>query len=241
MTDGHNVTLGHKARKAEMGIPDRKQREKEERRSQILRKAKELILDRGVDSLSMQEIADGVELSKAALYLYFPGKEAILSAILEEAALAFMAFAQARTTPGSSGIEAIHSLWKGFLDFYGDSEDIFVLTGIQRALSPGYPVQGFAGEGGRPLESLASFIAAYLERGMADGTIMAGMDPKKSADIVVMIATSIIDQAARLPRLARNTARIQELLRDALEIVLRGFAGPKAPPSALRLGGPDQR
>ena len=56
-----------------MGIADRKQREKEERRTLILKKAKELILERGVDFLSMQEIADSAELSKAALYLYFPG------------------------------------------------------------------------------------------------------------------------------------------------------------------------
>jgi AcrR family transcriptional regulator len=221
-----------------MGIADRKQREKEERRTLILKRAKDLILERGVDSLSMQEIADSAELSKATLYLYFPGKEAILAAILEEAARTFIDYAQERTSPEASGIEAIHSLWKGFLDFYGESEDIFILTGINRSVNPGFPIGGFNDTGEAPMQSLLAFIAAYLEKGISDGTIMEGIDPVKSAKIIVMVATSIIDQAARLPRQARDAKKIQEILRETLEIILRGFAGPAAPPEALRLGSP---
>ena len=78
-----------------MGIAERKTREKEERRKLILDVAKELILARGIPAISMQDIADAAELSKATLYLYFQSKEAILTEILESSASAFIAFAPA--------------------------------------------------------------------------------------------------------------------------------------------------
>ncbi|MCK7483977.1 MAG: TetR/AcrR family transcriptional regulator [Candidatus Moduliflexus flocculans] len=119
-----------------MGIQERKNREKEERRALILSKAKELILEHGIDALSMQEIADGTELSKATLYLYFQSKEAILKEILAESAIGLRGVRGVPDLPESSGIEALRTLWASYLSLYGDSHEVFVLTGINNFLEP---------------------------------------------------------------------------------------------------------
>ena len=64
-----------------MTTEDRRQREREQRRQQILRSARDIILEQGYDQTSMQEIADHAELSKGTLYLYFDNKDALFLAI----------------------------------------------------------------------------------------------------------------------------------------------------------------
>lgn len=58
-----------------MAIQDRKEREKLQRRNSIIEAAEELFSDKGFDEITMQEISERAELSKATLYLYFKSKE----------------------------------------------------------------------------------------------------------------------------------------------------------------------
>ena len=65
-----------------MSIADRKEREKEQRRNDILAAAEKLFFSRGYDNVSMDDIAREVELNKATLYLYFKNKEALFFTIV---------------------------------------------------------------------------------------------------------------------------------------------------------------
>lgn len=58
-----------------MGIKERRKREKEHRRYEILKAAKTLFFEQGFFATSMNQIAKAVELSKGTLYLYFTNKE----------------------------------------------------------------------------------------------------------------------------------------------------------------------
>lgn len=58
-----------------MGIYERKQREKERRRQEILGAARDVFSAKGFNSATMEEIASKAELSPGTLYLYFKNKE----------------------------------------------------------------------------------------------------------------------------------------------------------------------
>jgi len=58
-----------------MGILERKQREKDRRRQEILGAAREVFSAKGFNSATMEEIASKAELSPGTLYLYFKNKE----------------------------------------------------------------------------------------------------------------------------------------------------------------------
>jgi TetR/AcrR family transcriptional regulator len=60
-----------------MGILERKEREKEMRRQQILDTAERLFLEKGIETTTMEEIAQVCEISRGTLYLYFKAKEEI--------------------------------------------------------------------------------------------------------------------------------------------------------------------
>jgi AcrR family transcriptional regulator len=58
-----------------MGILERKGREKEARKEEIIRAAQNVFNSKGLQEATMDEIADVAELSKGTLYLYFKSKE----------------------------------------------------------------------------------------------------------------------------------------------------------------------
>ncbi len=64
-----------------MGIQERKQREKERRRQQILIAAKRVFAQKGISKATMEDIATEAELSPGTLYLYFRNKDELFSSL----------------------------------------------------------------------------------------------------------------------------------------------------------------
>jgi TetR/AcrR family transcriptional regulator len=58
-----------------LGIHERKEREKEQRREDILDAAQRVFFEKGLATATMDEIAETAELSKGTLYLYYKSKE----------------------------------------------------------------------------------------------------------------------------------------------------------------------
>jgi len=61
-----------------MSIADRKAREKEALKSLILKGAKKLFLERGIEQTTIRNIADEIDYSVGTVYVYFKDKNAIL-------------------------------------------------------------------------------------------------------------------------------------------------------------------
>ena len=64
-----------------MSIQERKKREKEIRRQQILAAAKKLISRKGFNKTTMGDIAAEAELSPGTLYIYFKNKEELFTSL----------------------------------------------------------------------------------------------------------------------------------------------------------------
>jgi AcrR family transcriptional regulator len=64
-----------------MGIQERKEREKERRRQQIIVAAKRVFSNKGFNKTTMEDIAKESELSPGTLYLYFKNKEELYASL----------------------------------------------------------------------------------------------------------------------------------------------------------------
>ncbi|VEN75426.1 TetR family transcriptional regulator [Candidatus Desulfarcum epimagneticum] len=64
-----------------MGIQERKQREKERRRQQIIIGAKKVFSEKGFNKATIEDIAAEAELSPGTLYLYFKNKEELYASL----------------------------------------------------------------------------------------------------------------------------------------------------------------
>ncbi|MFZ7126210.1 MAG: TetR/AcrR family transcriptional regulator [Desulfobacterales bacterium] len=65
----------------DMGIQERKQREKERRRQQIMVAAKRVFSEKGYEKSTMEDIAKEAELSPGTLYLYFKSKDELYASL----------------------------------------------------------------------------------------------------------------------------------------------------------------
>lgn len=62
-----------------MGVLERREREKQELRQQILDTARALFAREGYESVTMRKIAEAIEYSPTAIYLYFKDKEQLIN------------------------------------------------------------------------------------------------------------------------------------------------------------------
>ncbi len=65
-----------------MGVAERKEREKLERRNAIIASAEKIFFKEGIENASMEQVAQEAELSKGTLYLYFKSKEELYHIII---------------------------------------------------------------------------------------------------------------------------------------------------------------
>ena len=67
-----------------MSVQERRLREKEELRQEILDAARDLFVKEGYDAVSMRKIAEKIEYSPTTIYLHFKDKEEIFDCLCEE-------------------------------------------------------------------------------------------------------------------------------------------------------------
>jgi AcrR family transcriptional regulator len=128
-----------------VSIEERRQRERALRRTAILAAAARAFARAGIDGASMGAIAREAELGKATLYYYFPTKEALHEAVLDEGTEAFFASLPQAPPQGEDLAGAVWALLRGYLAFFEREPDLHrVLAGrlvhaMGASWSPGAP------------------------------------------------------------------------------------------------------
>jgi len=100
-----------------MSIASRKEREKEQRRNDILQAAEKLFFARGYESVTMDDIAREVELNKATLYLYFKDKESLFFAVVLRGVRILASIVRERVNKKGSGVEKFWAAGQAYADF----------------------------------------------------------------------------------------------------------------------------
>jgi AcrR family transcriptional regulator len=100
-----------------MGIAERKEREKEQRRNDIMDAAERIFFRKGFDNSTMDEVAEEAELSKGTLYLYFKSKEDLQFALSRRGADVLADMIRKAISPGKSGYLNLLEMGAVFVDF----------------------------------------------------------------------------------------------------------------------------
>jgi len=90
-----------------MSLGKWKEREKEQRRNDIINAAKKFFADRDFDEVSMDEIAENMGLGKSTLYLYFKNKEALYFAIQLRGIHIWIEMVKKEVKNGNTGLEKL--------------------------------------------------------------------------------------------------------------------------------------
>ncbi|GHV81679.1 hypothetical protein AGMMS49991_02370 [Spirochaetia bacterium] len=226
-----------------MGIQERRERERAERKALIMRCARELILENGAEKVSMQDIAKKTELSKATLYLYFPGREELFREICIELAVRFTEYVQARLSPGLSALEALKLYWKSYVDLFGQSDDMILLFNMRRYLVPEYPfisIEEGPDSAAGPAYRFFNMIKYIIEQGIAEGVFEPDTNAAMFSHTVLSLFSLIVENAVKYSGDANSRTRedsnIIDEMKSIFQIMLRGIAREGIDRSLLVLG-----
>ena len=214
-----------------MGISERREREKTERRRAILNCARELILSQGVEHVSMEDIAHKAELSKATLYLYFSKKEIIFNEICEESARVFMEHFNSFSATGLTGVNALKHFWGSYIKLFGNSDEMIVIFQIRNFLYPGLPFISFDGHSASPSsDAILVAMKTIIDQCKSEGVFDPELDSNLAVGLLLSLFSAFVDKAARLLTETgvspgnRNRKTVIEEMTKSFQIILRGFA-----------------
>jgi AcrR family transcriptional regulator len=219
-----------------MGITERREREKAERRKTILESAKELILTQGVERISMEDIAHRAELSKATVYLYFSSKEILLSEICEESAREFFEHLKPFLETNPTGIDALKSFWRGYVELFGSSDEMIIVFKVRNYLDSGLPVFLLNEQRkSHHVDAILEAMKALINRCKAEGVFDQNLDSEMATRLLLSMFSVIVEKAATLPQEARRSPVIIEEMTHVFQIIIRGFAKEGIDRSALNI------
>lgn len=184
-----------------MGITERKERERIERREKIIDAAENVILEEGFEEATMDSIAEQAEVSKGTLYLYFESKVELYLAVCQRGSDKLNARFSKILTMEHTGLEMIRKMGEVYLDFVTHEPLYFqafqFYEGVQdpSLLSK----SDYADKCEQNSREALTIMARALQIGMQDGSIDDTYDPRELA-IMIWASSRGIVQLAHLKK-----------------------------------------
>ena len=108
-----------------MGIHERKEREKERRREEILDAAQRVFVEKGLTTATVDDIAIAAELSKGTLYLYFESKEDIYIALMTRGLQLLYSMFNNTISVETSVVKILHRMEEAYTVFFNTQRNYF--------------------------------------------------------------------------------------------------------------------
>jgi AcrR family transcriptional regulator len=100
-----------------MGIAERKEREKQQRRKEIITAAEKVFFAKGYGNSTMDDIAEAAELSKGTLYLYFNSKDDLHMAVARRAINQLRSHTSEAIEGGGTALEKLMKIGWACIEF----------------------------------------------------------------------------------------------------------------------------
>jgi TetR/AcrR family transcriptional regulator len=176
-----------------MGIAERKVREKEQRRNDIVDAAERIFFSKGVWTATMDDVATAAELSKGTLYLYFKNREELYYAINLRGLRILNGIFTEAFRKGRNGLEKVFFIGRAFLRFSREHPDYFNALSYYEIKDVDYSVADsvacLCDDAGN---SAIGILVDAIRTGIEDGTVRPDLDPAKAAIILWGMTSGVI-------------------------------------------------
>lgn len=207
-----------------MGIQERKEREKERRRQQIMVAAKRVFIEKGFGGATMEDIAKEAELSAGTLYLYFKNKNELYASLT----LRVLQYLNIRLEHLNNEKEIdlrgkISQIKNALLDVYEFDplilRNLFHLQSseVLKHLSPEL-IEEIKAVGQNALEKLALLFQQAIQKG-----ICFKHQPAAVADIVWSLFSGVVLWETSKSTLDKESDLLKPTLETAFEIFEKGI------------------
>lgn len=208
-----------------MGIAERKEREKQQRKEEIIQAAEKVFFSKGFEKSTMDDIAEEAELSKGTLYLYFKSKEDLHMSVARKAIILLNTFTTTAGEMEGNAIEKLLQMGRACIEFSLTHPDhmkaIMLLEGIEpQSISYSTSeVQDMIYN-----ESTVGMVIRIVKQGVNENLIRSDISPPLIAHTLWMQVLSVIRfvtmKVALFEMLDLSPAKVYE---SHFELVLNGI------------------
>jgi AcrR family transcriptional regulator len=210
-----------------MGIQERKEREKERRRQQIIVAAKRVFSEKGFNKATMEDIAKEAELSPGTLYLYFKNKEELYASL----SLRILQYLHIRVTHVNkerslSPDQKLSALMEAMYDVY-DFDPLIIINmfHLQSSETLKNLSESLLAEIKELSQKSIGAIAKIFEEGMEKG-IYIDRHPVALADIFWSMFSGVVLWEASKKIISSDKDYLKSTLATAFELFERGIRKP---------------
>jgi AcrR family transcriptional regulator len=191
-----------------------------ERRTQILRAARAVFVERGYLAARMEDVARRARLSKGAVYFYFESKHALFEALVEEEQAVTLSFLDgAARDPRPAAVRLVEVGTRYVEHFAGlKSPPRFFLHMAEMAIRD----EGIRQRVSAMHHLFVERLAALIAEGVAEGSFKA-LDPMAAAMVLKAVVDGLSGQSAIGVR-----PDVERLSTDGLRMILNGLGAEGA-------------
>jgi TetR/AcrR family transcriptional regulator len=205
-----------------MGITERREREKEQRKNEILDSAEQIFFSKGFENASMDDIAEKAELSKGTLYLYFKNKEDLYLALHSRGHSIMKTMFEKAAAEHDIGIEKVRAIGEAYYQFYKKYPKYFHVLIYFESRDIDFSDENSAAmicfkEG----EQILNILIEAIKTGIKDGSIRPGIDPLKTAISLWGKSTGVIQIMALKKDILKHAMSINtdEIINYAYDLI----------------------
>ena len=211
-----------------MGISERKQREKEQRRQDIIIAAEKVFFSKGMHVATVDDVAEAAELSKGTLYLYFKNREELIAAVFNRGMAILQKMMVSAALQNSLAIDKIRTLGKVYLDFAQGYPDHFALM-LEKELHK-LDVDDSKPEAIACIQSglqLLNMLKMLIIEGIQQESIRPDIDPAQMALIVwgqIHGVIAIASQEERCEHFQQFCAfDLESVVTSTIDVIINGI------------------
>jgi len=230
-----------------MGIQERKEREKEHRREEILTAAQKVFFTKGLQAATMDEVAEVAELSKGTLYLYYKSKEDLYLAVMMRGMGILYTMFEPIALSQEPTVVKLMKMTEAYYEFFQKHRNYFRMFYFLQ-----YPhfhkqvsdemLQSCTGENQR----VWNLALRVIQQGVEDGDLRSDISPMEMGVIMWSSANAIMMRMDTQRDYFQDTMQVnlEDVLRLSNTLLLESFMTETAKrkyASLFRLTGKDER
>ena len=199
-----------------MGVVSRKERDRQLRKTDILRSAERVFALKGYDGATIQDIAKEAQYAVGTVYLYFKDKESLYFSLVEDKISSMVAGIKERVGNIKGAEEKLRVFVEESLEFFENNQDFFQIFvsergqhqwSIDRKLSQCHELRDL------------KFLTGIIELAQKEGVVKRELNARQAADILASLFAAVLfdwinDQ--------KHAASLRAMSEYVLDIFLNG-------------------
>jgi AcrR family transcriptional regulator len=204
-----------------MGLKERKEREKQARRQQIIDAARSLLFEKGLQATSINQIAKRAELAVGTIYFYYASKEELFAELQEEGLQLLMDNIQQASSTVKDPKERLRIMAMAYYDFSCEHKDYFDIINYFLSSPNILLSQELKQYVDQRMEKILTFIDETLARGVNEGVFRDNV--RESHGILLLAALHGLMQFRKFESTIFDGASHRTLYSKAVGHLLDGM------------------